>query len=387
MLFFLSSLESAWGPFRLFHYTTFRAGGAFLTAFVFVLFSIPPCLPFFRNHCVQLSPRMDDAVVQKPQTPLMGGVFVVVAITLAAVMWGRITERTLVIFLLATIALGILGMIDDIIKTKYLRTERDGVKERTKLVVQTAVAVIAVYLLYKTHGTVTMKVFFPFTRQPFQFLPGKEAIDIMIPYSSHPITSVPLWAMPGCLLLMLLFNCFVLAGTSNGVNLTDGKDGLAPGCMFIASLTFGIVAYVSGHSVFAEYLGIPYVPQAGEIGIFACAIAGACLGFLWHNSYPASIIMGDTGSLALGGALAMIAIMLGQQLLLLPVGIVFLVETLSVWLQRKSYRWRHGKRIFRRTPIHHHFELMGIPDNKIIMGFWIVAILGALIGLATLKLR
>ena len=387
MLFFLSSLESAWGPFRLFHYTTFRAGGAFLTAFVFVLFSIPPFLPFFRNHCVQLSPRMDDAVVQKPQTPLMGGVFVVVAITLAAVLWGRITERTLVIFLLATIALGILGMIDDIIKTKYLRTERDGVKERTKLVVQTAVAVIAVYLLYKTHGTVTMKVFFPFTRQPFQFLPGKEAIDIMIPYSSHPITSVPLWAMPGCLLLMLLFNCFVLAGTSNGVNLTDGKDGLAPGCMFIASLTFGIVAYVSGHSVFAEYLGIPYVPQAGEIGIFACAIAGACLGFLWHNSYPASIIMGDTGSLALGGALAMIAIMLGQQLLLLPVGIVFLVETLSVWLQRKSYRWRHGKRIFRRTPIHHHFELMGIPDNKIIMGFWIVAILGALIGLATLKLR
>lgn len=387
MLYFLNSLESAWGPFRLFHYTTFRAGGAFLTAFVFVLFAIPPFLPFFRNHCVQLSPRMDDAAAQKPQTPLMGGVFIVVAITLAAVLWGRITERTLVIFLLATIALCILGMVDDIIKTKYLRTERDGVKERTKLVVQTAVAVIAVYLLYKTRGTVTMKVFFPFTRQPFQFLPGKEAIDIMIPYSSHPIFSVPLWAMPGCLLLMLLFNCFVLAGTSNGVNLTDGKDGLAPGCMFIASLTFGIVAYVSGHSVFAEYLGIPYVPQAGEIGIFACAIAGACLGFLWHNSYPASIIMGDTGSLALGGALAMIAIMLGQQLLLLPVGIVFLVETLSVWLQRKSYRWRRGKRIFRRTPIHHHFELMGIPDNKIIMGFWIVAILGALIGLATLKLR
>ncbi len=334
-----------------------------------------------------MSPRMDDAAIQKPQTPLMGGIFIVLAITIASVLWGQITERTLVIFLLATIALGILGMVDDIIKTKYLRSERDGVKERTKLAVQTSVAIIAVYLLYKTRGTVTMKVFFPFTRQPFQFLPGKEAIDVMIPYSASPLVSIPLLIMPGCLFFMLLFNAFVLAGTSNGVNLTDGKDGLAPGCMFIASLTFAIVAYLSGHSVFAEYLGIPYVPQAGEIGIFACAIAGASLGFLWHNSYPASIIMGDTGSLALGGALAMIAIMLGQQLLLLPVGIVFLAETASVWLQRKSYRWRHGKRVFLRTPIHHHFELMGIPDNKITMGFWIVAVLGAIIGLATLKLR
>ena len=387
MLYYLSSLESAWGPFRLFHYTTFRAGGAFLTAFLFILFVIPPFLPFFRKHCVQLSPRTDDAAIQKPQTPLMGGIFIVVAVTLASLLWGQITERTLVIFLLAMIALGILGIVDDIIKTKYLRTERDGVKERTKLVVQTVVAIIAVYMLYKTRGTVTMKVFFPFTRQPFQFLPGKEAIDVMIPYSESPLVSIPLLLMPVCLLLMLGFNVFVLAGTSNGVNLTDGKDGLAPGCMFIASLTFAIVAYLSGHSVFAEYLGIPYVPQAGEIGIFACAIAGACLGFLWHNSSPASIIMGDTGSLALGGALAMIAIMLGQQHLLLPVGVVFLVETASVWLQRKSYRWRHGKRIFLRTPIHHHFELMGVPDNKIIMGFWIVAILGALLGLATLKLR
>lgn len=387
MLYYLSSFESVWGPFRLFHYTTFRAGGAFITAFLFVLFVIPPFLPFFREHCVQKSPRTDDAAVQKPQTPLMGGIFIVMAIVLAAVLWGRITERTLIIFVLSTITLGILGMIDDIIKTRYLRSERDGVKERTKMIVQAAVSVVALYLLYKTQGTVTMKVYFPFSHQPFQFLPGSESVAVMVPFKALPLFSMPLWTMPICLLIMLGFNYGVLAGTSNGVNLTDGKDGLAAGCMFIAALAFSVIAYLNGHSVFADYLGIPYVPQAGEIGIFACAIAGACLGFLWHNSCPASIIMGDTGSLALGGALAMIAIMLGQHLLLPIIGFVFLVETVSVALQRISFKLRHGKRIFLRAPIHHHFELKGIPDNKIIMEFWIVAVLCAILGLATLKLR
>ena len=386
MLYYLSSLESVWGPFRLFHYITFRAGGAFITAFLFVLFVIPPFLPFFREHCIQKSPRMDDQA-EKPKTPLMGGVFIVAAIVVAALLWGRITERTLIIFVLTTIALAILGMEDDIIKTRYLRSERDGVKERTKMIVQAAVSVVALYLLYKTSGTVTMKVYFPFSPQPFQFLPGSESVSVMVPYRTSLLFSMPLWTMPICLLIMLGFNYGVLAGTSNGVNLTDGKDGLAAGCMFIAALAFSVIAYLNGHSVFAEYLGIPYVPQAGEIGIFACAIAGACLGFLRHNSYPASIIMCDTGSLALGGALAMIAIMLGQQLLLPIIGFVFLLETVSVALQRISFKLRHGKRIFLRAPIHHHFELKGIPDNKIIMGFWIVATLCAMIGLATLKLR
>lgn len=386
MLYFLNSLESVWGPFRLFHYITFRAGGAFITAFLFVLFVIPPFLPFFRKHCIQKSPRMDDQP-EKPKVPLMGGVFVVAAIVFAALLWGRITDRTFIIFTLSTLALAILGMADDIIKTKYLRSERDGVRERTKVLVQGAVAVVAVYLLYKTSGTVTMQVFFPFSRQPFHFQPGGESIAVMIPFKSTPLCYLPLCLMPGCLIAMLIFNFFVLAGTSNGVNLTDGKDGLAGGCMFIAALAFSVVTYLNGHSVFAEYLGIPYVPQAGEIGIFACAIAGASLGFLWHNSYPASIIMGDTGSLALGGALAMIAIMLGQQLLLPIIGFVFFAETISVWLQRTSYKYRHGKRIFLRAPIHHHFELKGIPDNKITTGFWIVSVLCAIIGLATLKLR
>ncbi len=386
MYYYLSSLETDWGPLRLFNYITFRAGGAFITAFLIVLLSIPVFLPYFRVHCVQRSPRMDDQP-EKPKTPLMGGVFMISAIVIATLLWSKITERTLIIFVLSTVALGILGMVDDIIKTKYLRSERDGVRERTKMIVQAVVTVIALYLLYKTHGAVTMQVFFPFSRQPFQFYPELESISVIVPFRYHPLFHLPLWCMPGCLLVMLGFNYLVVAGTSNGVNLTDGKDGLATGCMFIAALAFAVVAYLNGHYEFATYLGIPYVPQAGELGVFACAIAGACLGFLWHNTAPASIYMGDTGSLALGGALAMIAIMLAQQLLVPIIGLVFVIETLSVWLQRTSYKLRHGKRIFLRAPIHHHFEMMGIPDNKIVMGFWILAILSAMAGLATLKLR
>ena len=386
MYYYLNSLASDWGPFRLFNYITFRAGGAFIMAFLIVLLAIPVFLPFFQAHCVQMSPRMDDQP-EKPRTPLMGGIIMISAIVISTMLWSRITERTLIIFVLSTLALGILGMIDDIIKTKYLRSERDGVRERTKMIVQAVVTVIALYLLYKTSGTVTMQVYFPFSRQPFQFYPGEESIAVLVPFTYSPLFFLPLWFMPVCLLIMLGFNYLVVAGTSNGVNLTDGKDGLAAGCMFIAALAFAVVAYLNGHMVFANYLGIPYVPQAGEIGVFACAIAGACLGFLWHNTAPASIYMGDTGSLALGGALAMIAIMLGQQLLLPVIGFVFFVETLSVWLQRTSYKLRHGKRIFLRAPIHHHFELKGVPDNKIVMGFWILAILAAMIGLATLKLR
>ena len=387
MLSLLAGWSSSFGPLRLFDYVTFRAGGAFLTAFLLVALAIPPLLPFFRAHCIQKSARTDDAPQKKPTTPLMGGVIIIAGIVISTVLWGDITERALIVFLLATVGLTALGMADDIIKTRYLRTERDGVKERTKLIVQAIVAVFAIYALYKTHGAVTMKVYCPLSKQPFQFLPGPESIAVWLPFMKAPLTTLPLPVMPICLLIMLGFNYAVLAGTSNGVNLTDGKDGLAAGCMVFASLAFAAVAYMHGHKAFADYLNIPYIPQAGEVGIYACAIAGACLGFLWQNCAPATIIMGDTGSLALGGALSLVAIMLGQQLLLPIIGFIFFVEALSVWLQRTSYRWRNGKRIFLMAPIHHHFEKKGVPDPKLTIRFWIVAGLCALIGLATLKLR
>lgn len=387
MLYFLNNLESFFGPFRLFEYVTFRAGGAFATAFLLVMFAVPPLLPFFRKHCVQKSARTDDAPVSKARPPLAGGIIIVGAVVIASVLWGRITERMLIVFILATLAFALLGLVDDCIKVRYLRQERDGVKERTKLIVQFLVAVVAVYALYKTRGTVTMKVFCPFSKMPFQFLPNAETISLQLPYMSHPIGSFSAGWMIVCLTAMLGFNALVIAGTSNGVNLTDGKDGLSSGCMIFASLVFAAISYLCGHRIFAEYLGLPYVANAGEVGIYACAIAGGCVGFLWHNCAPASIIMGDTGSLALGGALALIAVMLGQQLLLPVIGFVFMAETLSVWIQRKSFRWRHGKRVFLMTPIHHHFEKLGVLDHKLTVRFWIVAGLSALLGLMLLKLR
>lgn len=387
MLYLLADWSSHFGPLRLFDYVTFRAGGAFLTAFFLVVLAIPPLLPFFRKHCIQKSARTDDAPQQKPSTPLMGGVVIIAGIVLSTLFWGKLPERTLIVFLIATLALMFLGMADDIIKTRYLRSEKDGVKERTKLIVQAVVAIFAIYALYKTQGAVTMQVHFPLSRQPFQFLPGTENIAVWIPFMKAPLCYLPLEVMPVCLLIMLGFNYAVLAGTSNGVNLTDGKDGLAAGCMVFAALAFAAVAYLHSHTVFADYLKIPYIPQAGEVGVYACAIAGACLGFLWHNCAPAPIYMGDTGSLALGGALSLVAIMLGQQLLLIIIGFVFVLESVSVILQRASYRYRHGKRIFLMAPIHHHFEKKGVPDPKLTIRFWILAGLCALIGLATLKLR
>lgn len=195
MLYFLHNLETYFGPFRLFEYVTFRSGGAFVTAFLIVLFGVPPLLPFFQKHCVQKSARTDDAK-DKRQVPLMGGVVIVVAIVMSVLLWGIITERILMVFLLATLALTGLGMTDDIIKTRYLRSERDGVKERTKLIVQAIVTFAAIYALYKTHGTVTMKVFFPFAKQPFQFLPGAENIAVWLPFMKSPLLFLPLGFMP-----------------------------------------------------------------------------------------------------------------------------------------------------------------------------------------------
>lgn len=385
MLYTLHRFSEFFGPFRLFEYISFRAGGAFFTAFLLTVLAIPPLLPFFRKHCIQKSARIDNA--EKPHKPLMGGVVIIAAVLISSLLWGMIADRKLIVFLLATAALALLGFADDLIKLKYLRQERDGVKERTKVIIQAIVSILAIYALYKTHGTVTMKIFLPFFKRAFQFVPGTESIAVMTPFSPEPWFSLPLFFMPLCLLFMLVLNYGVIFCAANGVNLTDGKDGLASGCVIFASLAFAAIAYLSGHRIFAEYLNIPYVPGAGEVGIYACAIAGACTGFLWHNCEPASLIMGDTGSLALGGALSLIAIMLGQQISFFIIGFVFIAELASSFIQRFVYRHFGGKRFFLMAPIHHHFEKMGVPDSRIVVRFWIVAILCALLGLVMMKLR
>ena len=385
MFYYLHNFSDWFGPCRLFEYISFRAGGAFFTAFLLTVFAIPLLLPFYKTHCIQKSARIDGD--NRPKKPLMGGVVIISAVVISALLWGMIPDRKLIVFILATLALAALGFVDDFIKLKYLRQERDGVKRNTKIIVQAVISVIAIYALYKTHGTVTMKIFLPCFKQAFQFVPGSENIAVMTPFSSEAWFTMPLFIMPLCLIFMLFLNFGVLFCASNGVNLTDGKDGLASGCMIFAALAFAIISYLSGHRIFAEYLNIPFVPGAGEIGVFSCAIAGACMGFLWHNCEPAKLIMGDTGSLALGGALSLIAIMLGQQILLFIIGGVFIAELASSFIQQKYYRLTGGKRIFLMAPLHHHYEKKGIPDSQITIRFWIAAILFALIGLATLKIR
>ena len=385
MLYYLHNFSEWFGPLRVFEYISLRAGGAFFTAFLLAVLFIPPLLPFYKKHCVQKTPRKDGD--EKPHKPLMGGVIIIAAVVISAVLWGMITDRKLIVFIAATLALALLGFTDDFIKLKFTRQERDGVKERTKVIMQCVVALGAIYALYKMQGTVTMKIFLPFFKQPFQFLTENSTIAVMTPFSTEAWFCMPDFTMPLCLIFMLFLNFGALFCASNGVNLTDGKDGLAAGCMIFAALAFAIISYLSGHKLFAEYLNIPFVPGAGEVGIYACAIAGACTGFLWHNCEPASLIMGDTGSLALGGALSLIAIMLGQQILLFIIGGVFIVELASSFIQRKYYRMTGGKRFFLMSPLHHHYEKKGMRDSKIVIRFWIFAVLCALIGLATLKIR
>lgn len=385
MFYLLHYFSDCFGPLRLFEYISFRAGGAFFTAFILTVLLIPPLLPFFRKHCIQKSARTDDG--KKPHKPLMGGVVIIGSVVLSTLLWGMISDCKLIVFILATLALAALGFVDDYIKLKYLRQERDGVKRNTKIIVQAVISVLAIYALYKTRGTVTMKIFLPCFKQAFQFVPGSESIAVMTPFSAEAWFYLPLLMMPICLIFMLFLNFGVLFCASNGVNLTDGKDGLASGCMIFAALAFALTAYLSGHRIFAEYLNIPYVPGAGEVGIFACAIAGACMGFLWHNCEPASLIMGDTGSLALGGALSLIAIMLGQQIMLFIIGGVFIAELASSLIQQVYFRRTGGKRFFLMAPLHHHYEKKNIADSKIIICFWIAAAICALIGLAALKIR
>ena len=240
MFYYLHIYSDWFGPLRLFEYISFRAGGAFFTAFLLTVLAIPPLLPFFRKYCIQMSARTDDDT--RPKKPLMGGVVIIGAVVISALLWGMIPDRKLIVFIFATLALAALGFVDDFIKLKYLRQERDGVKRNTKIVVQAIIAVVAIYALYKTHGTVTMKIFLPCFKQAFQFVPGSENIAVMTPFATEAWFTMPLFIMPLCLIFMLLLNFGVLFCASNGVNLTDGKDGLASGCMIFAALAFAIIS-------------------------------------------------------------------------------------------------------------------------------------------------
>ena len=346
MLYLLSLLSGDFGPFRLFDYVTFRAGGAALTAFLLVVLLGGFTARQLRRLNAQAASRLEGLVPpefidkEKNRTPCMGGILLIGAILVTALLWNVMTNPIAITLVVV-----------------YKR--RDGIPGRAKLAGQFLVAGLAVWSLSSI----------PELRELMR--------QLMVPFFKEPVYT-GFWTLP--------FAVVVIVGASNAVNLTDGKDGLATGCTIFCTLTYAAFAYLMGHRIFAGHLNIPYIMGAEEAMVFAAAVCGACIGFLWHNCYPASMFMGDTGSLALGGAVGMLAVIVRQELLLILVGGVYVMEAVSVILQVASFRLT-GKRIFLCAPIHHHFERKGWTETQIVVRFWILAGVFALMALATLKLR
>lgn len=394
MLYLLANYRGSFGPLRLFEYVTFRSGCAMLTAMLLVIWLGPWVIRKLKQFCVPKSARLEGLVDEKfvdhskDKTPTMGGLLIIFAIVFATVFWGDLSNPMVLVFLATLIPLTMLGFYDDYIKVKYKRNVKDGVSGKVKLLIQGVVSFIAIYLIYKMPDTMTTKFLIPFFKDPICLKPAGQMIDFCLPSQmlSHPLFSFAAKWAPVAVGLIFLVNILLLSFFSNAVNLTDGKDGLAAGCTLFCVLSFAAVAYMHGHVIFAKYLSIPYIPELGEISVFASAMAGACLGFLWYNCKPASVFMGDTGSLPLGGSVGLIAILTAQQFLLFVIGFVFVMEGLSVMLQVASFKLT-GKRIFLCAPIHHHFEQKGWTETQIVTRFWIIAGICALLGLASLKLR
>jgi phospho-N-acetylmuramoyl-pentapeptide-transferase len=353
----LFPLAERWAVFNVFRYITFRSAGAVMTAVLLSLLLGPGFIRTLRRLSVgqnirELGPQAHQL---KAGTPTMGGLLILLSVTVPTLLWARLDNPYVWIALLVTLGFGGVGFADDYLKVK--RGRNLGLSARAKLLGQLVVAGAAgaaLLLLPQFATTLT-----------FPFFKGVEL---------------------GLGLLYVPFVMLVLAGTSNGVNLTDGLDGLAIGATMIAAATYAVFTYVAGNAIAARYLNLSYTAGVGEVTVFCTALAGASLGFLWFNSHPAEVFMGDVGSLALGGAIGIVAVLCKQEIALIFVGGLFVLEALSVIVQVASFKLR-GKRVLRMSPLHHHFELAGWAEPKVIVRFWILALLFALLGLSTLKLR
>ena len=364
-------------PFRIFRYLTFRTAFASLTALLIALFIGPWVIHKLREFQIGQFIREDgpQSHLKKSGTPTMGGILIVIAILLPTVLWSDPSNWFVWIAVFSTLAFGAIGFADDYIKVVHRRSL--GLTARAKLLYQglagAAVAIALVVLeqfrFFSTRLTV------PFIKQ---WRPDLE-------WHWWPATVPHLWFL--AFIPFIAFVVFVLTLSSNAVNLTDGLDGLAIGCTIIAAGALAVLTYVSGHVVFADYLELQHMPMVGELTVFCGSMVGASIGFLWYNAHPAEVFMGDVGSLALGGAIGTVAIIIRSELLLPLIGGIFLIEAASVILQVGSYKLRNGKRIFKMAPLHHHFEQLGWSESKIIVRFWIGALVFALFALTTLKLR
>jgi len=361
--------------FNLFRYITFRTAYASLTALFLTLVLGPWLIRKLKEFQVGQYIREDgpESHHTKAGTPTMGGVLITLCILIPTLLWSDLRNGFVWLVLTITLAFAGIGLWDDYQKLR--RRQNLGLTARTKILLQILVSFIfGVALVFlSAHGWYSTALIFPFFKR---FRP-----DFLI---SGFLDSI--WTYPLAFLPFLLFVILVLVGSSNAVNLTDGLDGLAIGCVVISASALTVLTYVAGHAVLANYLDLEHLPRVAELTIFCGAMVGASLGFLWYNAYPAEIFMGDVGSLALGGAIATVAVIIKQELLLPFIGGIFVVEALSVILQVGSFKLR-GKRIFKMAPIHHHFELLGWKESKIIARFWIAALVFALFALTTLKLR
>ncbi|MGA9797646.1 MAG: phospho-N-acetylmuramoyl-pentapeptide-transferase [Terriglobales bacterium] len=362
-------------PFRIFRYLTFRTAFASLTALFTALIVGPIVINRLREFQIGQFIREEGpkAHQKKAGTPTMGGLLIAISIVVPTLLWADLSNLFIWIAVFATCAFAAIGFTDDYIKVVNRRNL--GLTSKAKLGLQIAASIlIAVALIaMQTRGAYSTKLMVPFIKQ---FHPDL-VIETLI---GHPV----LW--PLAFLPFVAFVVLVIVGSSNAVNLTDGLDGLAIGCTVIAAGALAVLTYVSGHATFASYLELQRMPLAGELTIFCGAMVGASIGFLWYNAHPAEVFMGDVGSLALGGAIGTVAVMIKQELLLPFIGGIFVIEALSVILQVASYKLRK-KRIFKMAPLHHHFELLGWSESKIIVRFWIASLVFALFALTTLKLR
>ena len=374
---FLYPLNHYWAPLRVlnvFQYITFRTAYASITALLISLFLGPWLITRLREFQIgqQIREEGPKSHQKKAGTPTMGGLLIVVSILLPTVLWANLRNRYIWVAVLTTLAYAAVGFADDYIK--IVRKRSLGLTAREKIGLQILISLfVGIFLLYLMNiHLYDTKLNVPFFKA---FAP-----TLLI----ERLFSTRFWFFG--YLPFLIFVSIVIVGSSNAVNLTDGLDGLAIGCTLIASAALTALTYITGHAVLSDYLDISFIRQAGELTIFCGSMAGASLGFLWYNAHPAEVFMGDVGSLALGGAIGTVAVIIKQELLLIFIGGVFVAEALSVMIQVISFKTR-GKRVFRMAPLHHHFELQGWSESKVIIRFWIASLILALFSLSTLKLR
>ena len=363
-------------PFRIFRYLTFRTAFASLTAMLIALLIGPFVIEKLREFQIGQYIREEgpQSHQKKSGTPTMGGVLICISILVPTLLWADLSNPYVWLVTLSTLAFGAIGFADDYIKVVHRRNK--GLTARAKLALQFAASagVAVALVVMETRGGYSTRLMVPFAKR---FRP-----DLVWEWMGHIPHMHWLVFVP-----FIIFVMIVISGASNAVNLTDGLDGLAIGCTIIAAGALTVLTYVSGHVVFSDYLELQRMPMVSELTVFCGSMVGASIGFLWYNAHPAEVFMGDVGSLALGGAIGTVAVVIKQELLLPFIGGVFILEALSVMLQVGSYKLRNGKRIFKMAPLHHHFELVGWSESKVIARFWILALVFALFALTTLKLR